>query len=137
MVHMFLFEINSCTFAAARDMRNPALKREISAWLLLAVFLPVLALSSVHVHSHTDLTTAECADCLNHSCHGHLTVMDSPLHQCVLCQFLTLSYVAAASIAVVAYDQPQHRLSSVSRNAVIPGTHGVPSLRAPPASVLN
>ena len=118
-------------------MKNQALKRQLYAWLLLAVFLPVLALSSVHVHRHADTPAAECTDCLNHSCQGHLTVTDDPLHQCVLCQFLTLSYVAAATIAVILFAQPRHKTSICLHAAVRLRTCGIPPLRAPPVSVLN
>ena len=113
-------------------MRNPALKRQICAWLMLAFFLPMLALSSVHVHHHADVSVTECADCLNHSCTGHLTILDDPLHQCVLCQFLTLSYVAAASIAVIVYTQSLHKRCKLSPDAVRLCTYGIPSFRAPP-----
>ncbi len=118
-------------------MRNPVLKRQISAWLLLAVFLPMLALSSVHVHRHAEASATQCADCLAHSCSGHLVVLDDPLGQCVLCQFLSLPYVAAATIAVIIYPDQHYKLSIVSSAAVLLRTCGVPSLRAPPVSVLN
>ena len=99
-------------------MKRQALKRQLYAWLLLAVFLPVLALSSVHVHRHADAPVAECTDCLNHSCQGHLTVTDDPLHQCVLCQFLTLSYIAAATIAVILFAQQDiHMFTCCSTSA--------------------
>ena len=118
-------------------MRNPVLKRQICAWLLLAVFLPMLALSSVHVHRHADASVTQCADCLTHSCPGHLVVLDDPLGQCVLCQFLSLPYVAASVIAVIIYPDQHYKLPIVSSAAVLLRTCGVLSLRAPPVSVLN
>lgn len=118
-------------------MRNPVLKRQISAWLLLAVFLPMVALSSVHVHRHTDASVTQCSDCLAHSCPGHLVILDDALGQCVLCQFLSVPYVAAAVIAVIIYPYQHYKLSIVSSTAVLLRTCGVPSLRAPPVSVLN
>lgn len=118
-------------------MRNPVLKRQICAWLLLAVFLPMVALSSVHVHRHADASVTQCADCLTHSCPGHLVVLDDHLGQCVFCQFLSLPYVAASVIAVIIYPDQHYKLSIVSSTAVLLRACGVPSLRAPPVSVLN
>jgi len=118
-------------------MKNPALKRQLCAWLLLAVFLPVLTLSSVHVHQHTHAQEVECNDCLNHCCPGHLTVLDHSFHQCVFCQFLTLSYIGATTIAVILFAAPYQKPSIILHAAVRIRTCGIPLLRAPPVSVLN
>ncbi|MCR4958885.1 MAG: hypothetical protein K6B13_09855 [Prevotella sp.] len=37
---------------------------------------------------------------MHHNCHGHLTTMASWAHDCVLCQFLTLTLLPAAVLAV-------------------------------------
>lgn len=79
-------------------------KRHIASWLLLAVFLPMLVFSSLHVHEeHSVATEITCADCVHHSCHGHLTQTASWAHDCVLCQFLTLTMLTAALMAVTVY----------------------------------
>ena len=54
-------------------------KRHIASWLLLAVFLPMLVF------------------------YGHLTQTASWAHDCVLCQFLTLTMLTAALMAVTVY----------------------------------
>lgn len=83
---------------------NPMMKRHIAAWLLLAVYVPMLLLSSLHVHeggiSHSEV---ECSDCVHHSCHGHLTQTATWVHDCVLCEFLTLTMLTAAVMAVTIY----------------------------------
>ena len=56
----------------------------MAAWMLLAVFVPILLLSSIHIHETGDTITTECNDC-------------------VLCQFLTLTMLAAAVMAVTLY----------------------------------
>ena len=76
-----------CTFAAV----NQKTKRHIASWLLLAVFVPMVVLSSVHIHE-----TGETTD-------GHLTAMATWAHDCVLCQFLTLTMLTAAVMAVMVY----------------------------------
>ena len=78
-------------------------KRHMAAWMLLAVFVPILLLSSIHIHETGDTTTTECNDCVHHSCHGHLSSVASWDHDCVLCQFLTLTMLAAAVMAVTLY----------------------------------
>ena len=80
-----------CTFARM----NQETRRHIASWMLLAVFVPMLLLSSVHVHETGETIETECADCVHHNCHGHLTAMATWAHDCVLCQFLTFSMLAA------------------------------------------
>ena len=86
------------TFAAVK-----AIRRQLSACILLAVFLPMLIFSSLHIHEIPQTTDTECSDCVHHNCHGHLTAMATWAHDCVLCQFLTLSMLAAVLMAVTVY----------------------------------
>ena len=79
-------------------------KRHIASWLLLAVFVPMLLLSSLHVHETGETIGTECTDCVHHNCHGHLTAMVYWTHDCVLCQFLTLTMLTAAVMAVTVYN---------------------------------
>ena len=75
----------------------------MAAWMLLAVFVPILLLSSIHIHETGNTITTECNDCVHHSCHGHMTATATWVHDCVLCQFLTLSMLTAAVVAVTVY----------------------------------
>ena len=92
------FRGNLCNFAAVKTTR-----RQISAFVLLAVFLPMLVLSSLHIHEAPQTIDTECSDCVHHSCHGHLTATATWAHDCVLCQFLTLTTLTAAMMAVTVY----------------------------------
>jgi hypothetical protein len=85
-------------FAAVKTIR-----RQISACILLAVFLPMLVFSSLHIHEIPQTTDTECSDCVHHNCHGHLSVMATWAHDCVLCQFLTLPMLTAVMMAVMVY----------------------------------
>ena len=98
------------TFAAV----NLTTKRHLASWLLLAVFLPMLVFSSLHVHEGAASQAAkECTDCIHHrssdgrlpskNCHAHLTQTATWVHDCVLCQFLTLTMLTAAAAAVTVY----------------------------------
>ena len=107
-------------------------KRHIASWLLLAVFVPMLILSSLHVHEQVQKNIVDCKECVDHHCHGHLTQLSMSMDDCVLCQFLMLTFVAGAALAVVFYRksfvlhfaQPQ---CDVRLEAL-----GIPTLRAPP-----
>ena len=101
-------------FALSAIMRNFAAvntktRRLFSSWVLLAVFVPMVLLSSVHVHTTTAADGSTCAECVQHQCHGHLTALSTPIHACVLCQFVSLGYVAAAVVVA------RRLLNNVSR----------------------
>ena len=79
-------------------------RRHIASWLLLAVFVPILFFSSLHVHEGSVLQAeTECTGCMHNSCHGHLTQTALWTHDCVLCQFLTLIMLTATATAVTVY----------------------------------
>ena len=107
-------------------------KRHIASWLLLAVFVPMLILSSVHVHESSELLEENCSGCVQHKCHGHLAELPTTIHSCVLCQFLTMSFVVATVATVVPLrrlckTQYAQRQCDISLDAC-----GIPSFRAPP-----
>ena len=77
-------------------------RRRQASWLLLLVFVPMLVLSSLHIHAYQYAVHTECAECVNHHPHaGHVAAATPSLHDCVLCQFLTLTYLAATIVAAV------------------------------------
>ena len=110
------------------------MRRQLSAIILLAVFLPMLVLSSVHIHESDEAIKTECADCVHHSCHGHLTALTTWAHDCVLCQFLTLTMLTAAVMVVTLYvhvckcnhAQPLHAFRAVCCGTIV--TRGPPTM---------
>ena len=82
---------------------NVTTKRHIASWVLLAVYVPLLLISSLHIHETPDAGEPMCAECVHHQCHGHLSQLSDGMHQCMLCQILTLTYVAAAAGALLCY----------------------------------
>ena len=99
-------------------MKNKG-KRLWSAWLLLAVFVPTMLVSSLHHHG-IESTMVDCADCLHHVHHpGHLQALTISLDDCVLCQFLSLLYVPAKIVKVCSF-------SVWSAAVAFPDTHHVP-----------
>lgn len=112
---------------------NPITKRHIASWVLLAVYLPMLILSSLHVHDTVEYGETTCAECVHHQCHGHLSQLSDGMHQCVLCQFLTLSYVATASGLLLCYQTKRKVVYALYRQSICLTDKGFVSLRAPPA----
>ncbi|MBO4564631.1 MAG: hypothetical protein J5720_04290 [Bacteroidaceae bacterium] len=79
---------------------NIKTRRRISAWLLLSVFLPMLLLSSLHVHDEA-LGSCGCDKCVNHLLHsGHIAPDNVHQHDCVLCLFASLTFVAAVGVGI-------------------------------------
>ena len=117
----------------ARKMNRKATKRHIASWVLLAVFLPMMVFSSLHVHSNGQCSEVQCAECVNHMPHsGHFMAQDSPMHSCVLCQFLSLPFLAAAAMVVAICYTPKHTVNTANRCNVCIALRGSVALRAPP-----
>ena len=94
----------------------------------------MLVISSLHVHEDGAATAeTECADCVHHSCHGHLTQMATWTHDCLLCQFLTLTFVATAAVPLlIIYKVFSSRIDAQRHNVCVAHS-GIVGLRAPPA----
>lgn len=119
-----------CTFAPVK-LDN---RRHIASWLLLAVFVPMLILSSLHVHERSVAAPEkECVDCVHHSCHGHLAQMASWTHDCVLCQFLSLTFVAFGVACLIIINKVVSLRRDAQRCNVNIAYCGIVGLRAPPA----
>ena len=94
----------------------------------------MLLFSSLHVHKNsTAAAEKECVDCVHHSCHGHLTQMATWAHDCVLCQFLSLTFVATAAVFLLIIKKViGSRIDALRCNVCI-AYSGIVGLRAPPA----
>lgn len=88
-----------CNFAAEKMKRQR--KGIVSAWLLLSVFLLTTTLSTLHKHLPAADAAIECVDCEQHvQHHGHLMASTASMHDCVLCQFLSLPFIPATILAI-------------------------------------
>jgi len=70
--------------------------------------------------------------CVEHHCHGHLGQLSAPIHDCVLCQFLTLPFVAAALVAIVFFNKITKFSTAQRQVALQLDICGITTLRAPP-----
>ena len=113
---------------------NVMTKRQIASCVLLAIYVPMLLISSLHIHETSQEGVAECAECVSHQCHGHLSQLSDGLHQCVLCQILTLTYVATPIGALLCYQPKRKVIYAQLRQLTCPTNTGFISLRAPPTA---
>jgi hypothetical protein len=60
----------------------------------------MLLLASTHTH-HAEEVNTSCYACIHHLPHdGHISTSPFSIDHCVLCHFLALPYIAAATISV-------------------------------------
>ena len=109
------------------------LRRQISSWVLLAVFLPMVLLSSLHVHPEAHLEGDDCKECVHHVPHaGHFGSQTLCSFDCVLCQFLALPFLMAPVIVFKVNRFVHIAPRCVVRQDVAEGMGGFVFGRAPP-----
>ncbi|MBQ7420320.1 MAG: hypothetical protein IJV17_06240 [Prevotella sp.] len=107
-------------------------KRTWAARLLLLVFVPILVFSSLHVHEYA-VGEGDCYECANHLHHsGHISLQVASFHDCVLCQFASLPFVAAVAIALVMTVRALSVVIVNPSSQCLSTACRVKSLRAPP-----
>lgn len=113
-------------------MRQMHYRRQ-SAGVLLFIFLSMLTFSSLHVHEENGAKEQMCYQCTHHLPHGgHWSLSSTDSHACLLCQFITLSYLA---VPVLLTSKPRLLSVCIGRTGVA-ACHflliGKPCPRAPP-----
>ena len=90
-------------------------------------------ISSLHIHEADDAVESACVECIHHHCGGHLTQLSTTMHQCVLCQFLSLTLVIAGAVCLANINREASvRIDAQQRNVCVAHS-GIVGLRAPPA----
>ena len=90
--------------------------------------------SSLHIHEDSEaVAVTDCADCVHHNCHGHLTQTALWTHDCVVCQFLTLSFVAVCTVSLIIINKVNSVSTDAQQHNVCVAHSGIVGLRAPPA----
>jgi len=93
----------------------------------------MFVLSSMHVHPGVQGAGQECLDCANHVSHpGHLSTLSAPSHDCVLCQFFSLSFLPAPNAACDLDDRHNNTMFADRQAALCLDKQGIVGLRAPP-----
>ncbi|MBR6250436.1 MAG: hypothetical protein IKR17_04465 [Bacteroidales bacterium] len=113
-------------------------KQQVSSLLLMLAFLPMLLISSVHTHNHHNIShaDAECSKCIQHlPCAGHLDGEVGHSHDCVLCQFVGLNYVATNEVRIAFVDGGEGNIRAQQTAHWSACVVGLPLLRAPPVAL--
>ncbi len=101
--------------------------------LLLAVFIPALMISALHLHQPQAAETDVCVECAAHLPHvAHLSPSAGATLDCVFCQFLGLPYLLPILFAVVLLSRHGQKVAIRSICHPTRCAHLILSLRAPP-----
>lgn len=110
------------------------MKRRLTAWLLLSVFVPMMVMTVLHSHESSASVVA-CADCDHHVAHpGHFNIMGDHDCDCVLCQFTSIVFIGSAVVGIAILMAAARRQGGRILSAPIKGMERLPNLRAPPTN---
>ena len=104
------------------------------AWIILLVYVPMVLLSSLHVHSlHEYSELVDCSLCETSTHHsGHITISPQQHGECLSCRFLTTQVDLPERTVCFVDNQVVSKLEfSQATEPVFPKV-AHPSLRAPP-----
>jgi hypothetical protein len=105
------------------------LLRHIAPIVLLATYLPMVILSSIHVH-HDTIDAQD--DCLH--CAGHFDTAHHHDNDCLFCNFFSQSYLVEDGGQTVTILPAAERISLPTPTMVPQFRLGGAQLRAPPAA---
>ena len=113
---------------------EPSRRQQFFAWVMLLVYLPMVLLSSGHIHSLQEFSESiDCYQCQTglHHC-GHITA-DAPHHdECLSCRFLGTQVVVTEQQEVAQDIQPAVKVEFCQVTEPFSRSVTHPSLRAPP-----
>ena len=104
--------------------------RYIASVVLLAAYLPMVVMSSLHTHHETVHTLDVC-----HQCAGHIEALHHHQYDCQYCHFLGLDYLGQASgITAKTLPVSVEQTLTASVSPTLPCCGDI-MLRAPPEQV--
>ena len=108
--------------------------RTALAVLLLSVVLPMTLVLPFHHHEAGEASLSSCDECTNHQPHpGHMGSSD-PGDHCLVCQFLSVTFLPEESAEAPARPECGRETGSVLAVAVLSAQVQTLSTRAPPFS---
>ena len=107
------------------------LRRHISAWILLSVFLPAVVMMSLHRHGESgDYGCVECVKHLPHADHiGQQTVHFS---ECLVCDFSAQPYLSGVVSSFSHFSEYLALATFFRQPELLHRSAGPVALRAPP-----
>ncbi|MBR6287622.1 MAG: hypothetical protein IKR18_11725 [Bacteroidaceae bacterium] len=113
---------------------NTDVRRQHISRLLLAVYLTILSASFFHVHEHGSAEPV-CQDCLSHVHHdGHLSAATMSVGECLICSFLSTTYLSVQAIALPFVLFVLFRQTLADSGEAVSRVCALPLLRAPPVA---
>ena len=77
-------------------------RRRISSWVILAVFVPMLLLTSFHRHHPMAEGQEECMECAHHVHHSsHVSAGGTTIDACLLCQLSSTPYTVSVTTETI------------------------------------
>ena len=135
-----LFSLNRNFVLPLRRMGSKHLHNGISsrqrlfAWILLSVYVPMVLLASLHVHSPNDFSKPvgcdQCHTAVHHS--GHITVGKHHIDDCLSCRFLSTQIDVPHTVSSLVAKQVVVYLEFFLAVEPVVRVVALPSLRAPP-----
>ena len=110
-------------------------KQRLFAWILLSVYVPMVLLASLHVHSPISISKAiDCVEChtaVHHS--GHITTSNHHIDECLSCRFLSTQIDVPRTVISHVVKQVAAHLEYFLATEPVARAVAQPSLRAPPS----
>ena len=110
-------------------------KQRLFAWMILSVYVPMVLLASLHVHSPNDFSQAvdcdQCHTAVHHS--GHITSISHHVDECLSCRFLGTQFDVPRTAAIQVVKQAAVCLEYFLASEPVVRAVAHPSLRAPPS----
>ncbi len=110
-------------------------KQRLFAWMMLSVYVPMVLLASLHVHSINDFSRAvdcdQCHTAVHHS--GHITTSNHHIDECLSCRFLSTQIDVPRTVTSLVVKQVTTQLEYYLAGDPVIRVVAQPSLRAPPS----
>ena len=109
-------------------------KQRLFAWILLSVYVPMVLLASLHVHTLNEFSKAvdcdQCHTAVHHS--GHITTSNHHIDECLSCRFLSTQIDVPRTVASFVLKPVAAHLEFFLACDPVVMVVAEPSLRAPP-----
>lgn len=110
-------------------------KQRLFAWIILLVYVPMVLLASLHVHSLNDFSKAvdcdQCHTAVHHS--GHITTSNHHIDECLSCRFLGTQIDVPHMVTALVVKPIAVHLEYFLASEPVTRVVAHPSLRAPPS----
>lgn len=110
-------------------------RQRLFAWIILSVYVPMVMLASLHVHSLNDFSkVVDCDQCntaVHHS--GHITASQHHIDECLSCRFLSTQIDVPRMVTSFVVKQVAVQLETFQATEPIVRAVVHLSLRAPPS----